>query len=202
MTTGVYKIVNIVNNKCYIGSSVNIEKRWYFHKERLARNKHHCKYLQNAYNKYGKDCFVYTIVETCSRDRSIILSLEQKYLDSLKPEYNHCKIAGSPLGTRHTEETKRKMSLSSKGKTFSKEHKGKISVSHIGRKRRNLYKPIIKICPNTNCVLETFKSVQEASSNDAVTGARIASAARGVQKTSRGFIWKYITIKEYEKILQ
>jgi group I intron endonuclease len=198
MSSGVYKIFNTRNNKCYIGSSVNIENRWKFHKSHLLKNTHHCKYLQNAYNKYGNDCFTYSILETCDRDKDILLALEQQYLDILKPEYNHYKVAGSPLGMKHTEETKRKMSLIGKGRKFSEEHKFKISTSHIGRKRKNLYKPIAKICPNTNKIIEIFKSVQEASNNNEVSAARIASAARGVQKTSRGFIWEYKTIKEYE----
>ncbi len=52
---GTYKIVNKINNKIYYGSSKHIKK----HKSQLKNNKHHCLYLQRAYNKYGANNFEY-----------------------------------------------------------------------------------------------------------------------------------------------
>lgn len=37
---GIYKIENIINNKCYYGSSKNIEKRCERHKNELNKNTH------------------------------------------------------------------------------------------------------------------------------------------------------------------
>ncbi len=53
----VYTIKNVINNKIYIGSAVNIKKRWHEHRNLLNNNnnnKHHSPILQNAWNKYGK----------------------------------------------------------------------------------------------------------------------------------------------------
>ena len=42
---GIYKIVNSINNKIYVGSAKNIKKRWSAHKSDLNKNKHHNKHL-------------------------------------------------------------------------------------------------------------------------------------------------------------
>lgn len=130
---GVYKITNIVNNKIYIGSSVNLKKRIYEHKRTLKLNKHHSCALQRAVNKYGIDNFIFEIIENCNIDEIIIR--EQFYIDSLKPEYNILKHAYSNFGHKHTEETKRKLSELNKGKTHivTEETKIKISESHKGK---------------------------------------------------------------------
>ncbi len=63
MTTGIYKIENLINHKVYIGQSVHIERRW----------KEHCQYstksvISDAIKKYGKENFSFQILEECSLD--------------------------------------------------------------------------------------------------------------------------------------
>lgn len=82
---GIYRIRNIVNNKCYYGSSKNINRRWTKHKSQLNHNRHENVILQRAWNKYGEDNFIFEIIEECTRQNLLIT--EQKYLDS-NPEYN------------------------------------------------------------------------------------------------------------------
>lgn len=62
---GIYQIKNIINNKSYIGQSTDINKRIAKHKTSLRQNKHDNLYLQNAYNKYGEDNFVFNILCKC-----------------------------------------------------------------------------------------------------------------------------------------
>lgn len=62
---GIYKITNTINNKCYIGKSMRVFKRWYEHKAHLRKNKHINIYLQNAWNKYGEDVFDFKVIEIC-----------------------------------------------------------------------------------------------------------------------------------------
>lgn len=45
MTSGVYAITNTATGKRYIGSAVNIKKRWREHLHNLRKNKHHSKKL-------------------------------------------------------------------------------------------------------------------------------------------------------------
>jgi group I intron endonuclease len=86
MTCGIYKIVNQKNNKYYLGSSKNIEKRWQTHKRTLKKNTHHNIHLQRAWNKYGENSFLLNIAEITTEKK--ILNKEQYYLDKLKPPYN------------------------------------------------------------------------------------------------------------------
>ena len=56
---GIYSIQCLENNKRYIGSAVNIKRRWYKHRYELARNIHHNHPLQDDYNKFGENSFVF-----------------------------------------------------------------------------------------------------------------------------------------------
>lgn len=68
---------------------------------------------------------------------------EQFYIDKFKPEYNILKVAGSPLGYKHTEEALAKMKnrkLSQEHKEqvliriLSESHKAKVNEANLGRK--------------------------------------------------------------------
>src|SRR5574343_389768 len=63
--SGIYKIVNKVNGKHYVGSSNDIICRWKGHLNNLEKSKHDNKYLQYSYNKYGRDNFDFIIIEKC-----------------------------------------------------------------------------------------------------------------------------------------
>lgn len=80
--SGIYKIINKINNKFYLGSSKNLHKRWLRHKNDLKNNKHHNQALQRAYNKYGLDNFEFIIIFKC--DISILKIEEQKYLNQIQ----------------------------------------------------------------------------------------------------------------------
>jgi group I intron endonuclease len=71
MNSGIYKITNTINNKVYIGSSVNISNREYKHFWMLNKGIHDNEYLQKSYNKYGKDVFIFEIVEYCESNKLI-----------------------------------------------------------------------------------------------------------------------------------
>lgn len=64
----IYKIQNLVNGIIYIGSTVNFEKRKQRHLSALLNNQHHSVYLQRAFNKYGSENFIFTIVEHFSSE--------------------------------------------------------------------------------------------------------------------------------------
>lgn len=95
--TGIYKITCLTTNKSYIGQSVSIKRRWATHKRELAKNIHYNTYLQNAYNKYGKENFTYEILELCSKDK--LNEREQFYVklfDSYENGYN-CDLGGNNI---------------------------------------------------------------------------------------------------------
>ena len=108
MSCGVYCITNKVNSNKYIGSAVDIDKRWSKHLWLLSKDRHSSPHLQNAWNKYGADCFEFSVVELC--DKEHLIEREQFYIDSENPVYNVCPTAGSCLGLKRSEEFRRKMS--------------------------------------------------------------------------------------------
>lgn len=114
MKSGIYLIKNIINNKVYVGSAVNIDIRWRKHKKLLKEKKHHSKHLQSAWNTYGEQNFKFEIIEEV-RNLQHLLAYEQVYLDYYKSYqnengYNTCKIAGSRYGIKCSEQTKKKIS--------------------------------------------------------------------------------------------
>jgi group I intron endonuclease len=73
----------------------------------LTRRINSTSLICRALLKYGYSGFKLEILEYCeSKD---VIKREQYYLDKFEPEYNILKIAGSRLGSQHTEATKDKM---------------------------------------------------------------------------------------------
>lgn len=158
MITGIYQITNLHNGKSYVGSAVRFHSRWRLHKTQLAQGKHHSVVMQRAWNKYGEAAFEFKKLLVCAK--ADLIWFEQRAIDALKPAYNICKVAGSVLGYRHTDEAKAaaseratgnthrrgrkespeycaRISAGRKGKglgrVFSAETKAKISAAHLGR---------------------------------------------------------------------
>lgn len=130
---GIYVIKNLINNKCYIGSSIDIYRRFRTHKYLLNNNKHHSLILQRAWNKYGSDGFKFIIVGLV--DNELLLEkIEQHYIDNNSSEYNVCKVAGNKSGFIHSEITKLKISKANTGKIKSIEQKQILSKLNIGKK--------------------------------------------------------------------
>lgn len=140
MASGIYQIRNKVNEKRYVGSSVDIEWRQYEHLYNLRLGEHYNKYLQNAFNKYGEESFKFEIVEIIDNTKRLIKK-EQYYIDKLSPEYNMCPIAGNCLGRKHSEKFKRKLSEFMK-EWWTPERRQKRSKSFRGEKNPNYGKPM------------------------------------------------------------
>lgn len=123
--SGIYKILNKISGKYYIGSAYDFNKRFTRHRCALNCNKHYNEHLQKAWNLYGKDSFEFIIIEYCS-DKSLLKKLEQKYLNEIEKEkcYNKTLIAG---GGNLGEEINKKISIKMKLRVLSEEHKQRIS---------------------------------------------------------------------------
>ena len=111
--SGIYRIQSLIKpNRCYIGSSSNVHKRWYNHKRELKLNKHQNQILQNHYNKYGSEDLVFTILLGC--EINDLIKIEQYFIDTYDPFFNVCKTAGK-IARILSKETLLKMSKSHKG---------------------------------------------------------------------------------------
>lgn len=118
---GIYQWTHKESGKIYIGSAVDLGKRLaqYFSKSYLVKNK---SYINNAINLHGLSSFSLTILEyiditnfSKNEIKKIILEREQYYFDTLNPNLNILKTAGSSLGRIHSAETKAAISETMKG---------------------------------------------------------------------------------------
>jgi group I intron endonuclease len=142
MACGIYRITNTVNGKCYIGSAADLERR---EKQHFSGDRTN-KILKQAMDKYGPESFKFEVLEECTTRE--MLSLEQLNIDlhrvvkGWENLYNICEVAGSRLGTKHSEESKKLISKAKKGKKYSEEHKRKISDAMKGDKNHNFGKQL------------------------------------------------------------
>ena len=146
---GIYKIVNSQNGKIYVGSSLDVERRWRKHKSALRAGRHRNPHLQNSWDLYGESAFSLSVLEQVSEDLCL-LEAEQRYIDTLKPDYNIATHATGGSGPR-SEETKQKISAAVKGdkhpffgKTHSEETRKKISEANLGKAAWNKGTPLSK----------------------------------------------------------
>jgi len=126
---GIYSIKNNISNKIYIGSAINLERRFGEHLRMLHRNDHDNTYLQAAWNKYGEKNFEFKI--ECLYEKKELILQEQRFIDAYKEQigwrnmYNLSPVAGSQLGMIHTQESLDKMSKQQSGKNngfYGKKH--------------------------------------------------------------------------------
>lgn len=162
--SGIYIIQNSLNNKVYVGQSIDIRNRWWHHRYHLRKNTSDCSHLQRAWNKYGEEVFVFKVIEECPKDllnAREIFWIEQ--FDSVNNGYNLNYGGGSQRGWKMTEEQRLALSEKLKGRVFTDEHRANMS---IGRKRyfENNLHPNRKqvICLNTKELFENSRLAAEA----------------------------------------
>lgn len=169
MDQGIYKIINVVNNKFYIGSAVSFRKRKTRHFSELRNNKHNNRHLQAAWRKYGEQAFVFVVVEEVE-DRAMLLDAENRWLKDhvgkdycynigvdataptlgmsgeLSPTWGRKRTseelaAQSWVGRKHTIESREKIRQHLIGKPKSAEVRAKISATLSGAGNPNYGKP-------------------------------------------------------------
>jgi len=158
-TSGIYKIVNIVNSKIYVGRAVNLYSRWTEHKHCLRYDKHENQYLQRAWNKYGEDNFEFEVIELCKENvlcqrehywATLLNSHNRKYgyniaetgeigtvrmkTESIQKRQQKRKENAKKRGYWFSDETKKRMIESNKGRKMSEENIQKLIKRNIGRK--------------------------------------------------------------------
>jgi group I intron endonuclease len=135
----VYIIENVLNGHRYVGSAVRVGSRWYDHRRQLRSGTHHSRHLQYAWNKYGEAAFSFQILEEW--EPQFLRSMEQWWMNMLRPEYNMAPNVRNPLGMHHSLEARAKMSAALVGnKKFLGHHhtaetKAKISAANKGKNK-------------------------------------------------------------------
>ena len=205
--SGIYLFTNKINGKKYVGSSLDLCKRFknYFNVAYLLDKKDKMN-IYKALIAYGFINFKLDILEHC--EPSKLVEREQYYLDLLKPEYNILKIAGSPAGVKRSidtilklkakalnrsEETQAKIKAHLKKLNSSQKHKDHLiklntSLEHIAKTA----KPVSMYNIETKESME-FRSMTQA----AKTFNSHPEAIRRCIKNNKLFLDKYsITLKE------
>jgi group I intron endonuclease len=150
MKSGIYKIINVLNNKFYVGSAVDFKRRKRRHWWMLRRGDHANKHLQAAWNKYGEKAFTFVVVEE-HPERADLLAAENIWLKAHVGKdycYNIATDATAPTlgwfgeknpmwGRRfnHTKSAIAKIKEASTGRKHSATTKKRIRAYLIGKPR-------------------------------------------------------------------
>lgn len=206
MSYSVYKHT-APNGKVYIGiTSVEPLKRW-----QGGAGYRHNRYFDAAIKKYGWNNIQHEILENdLSANQAEIK--EQHYISKYRSNnrsYGYNLTSGGEIGKRHSEETKRLISESKKGKPSSRkgehhtpEAKAKMAESHKGKKmppeshracELAVSRPITQYARSGE-VIAHFKSATEAAKAVNGNNSNIVACAKGKRKSAFGYIWKYTEV--------
>ncbi len=148
---GIYGIQCAKNGRIYIGRSRNIRRRLVGHYSKLKQGRHPNRYLQEDFNRYGISYFRSRVIMRCNPDD--LLEKEQYFINVDSRMYNIVKFADSSIlpeetkgriseglmgntnciGHKMSEQTKRKLSLSLRGRWISDETRHKMALAKLGR---------------------------------------------------------------------
>jgi len=170
---GIYKITNIIDNKCIVGQSVNIKSRWSIHISYLKKNVHYNPHFQRSWNKYGEQNFKFEVILECPREK-----LNEEEIRLIKENKSNDRNFGYNLNEGGgqqkviSEETRKRMSEAMKGKGnpnygkhWSEEVKQKIRDSNTGKiVSEETRKKISEISKNMS--EETRKKISDAHTGD------------------------------------
>ena len=170
---GVYCIRCKVNNKAYIGSSVHIKKRWTEHKSLLKAGKHYNNQLQEDYNKYGADSFLYTILINCKSQ--MLNKYENKYIllfntRDISVGYNIIKAARPPYKPR--------------GSKSSQEVKG--------RKVREVAEIPPRMLQRIQCIETGEIMTKYEACNKGKDYKNLKKHLLGIAENYKGYHWRYV----------
>lgn len=131
-----YRWVNLISGKTYIGSSANLGRRFTdYYSYNYIINSKSVMLIHKALLKYSYSGFKLEIIEYCNKDD--LLNREQYYFSLFKPEYNIYQRAGSPLGYKHTKETMAKLRLIAKKRNESQEERARVGKLHFFRSEQS-----------------------------------------------------------------
>ena len=192
----IYKYTNQVNNKVYIGQTINEYKRKYAHKHTLNSWR---SYFHNAIKKYGYDKFVYEILEEIDdvdvKELKIKLdTLEQKYISVYKSNdpdfgYNLTLGGGGTLGLKQSKESnlKRSKAHKAKCKTLTKEQV--VFLQSCNKHDYLAHHICVNKFTKDGKFLERFETLKDAAKS---VNGNYNSLSKAIKRDSvfKGYIWK------------
>jgi hypothetical protein len=176
--SGIYAIVNLKTDTKYIGSSINIKRRFEGHKNRLRNNIHFNPQLQKDWNELGEGYFVFVILE------EVIANIEDRERELIEQLKLTTKVYNITLPKTTTQEVKVPKSVGIK-----------LSETHKRRKEENplLYKESFKhtytkIIAESETVCIIFESVREAEAALNIPYKKIQEGLAGKRSMGQGVV--------------
>jgi len=142
--SGIYRVINKETNEVYIGGTKRFSKRFKEHVSELQANGHHCKKLQESFNRNGIHSIEMEIIEIHLKyDKKYIWEREQFYIDQYLND-NKYILLNSSLKSHcgvmaWNENQKKEASLKYSGK--GNPHFGK---KHSEEKRKEISEKLIE----------------------------------------------------------
>lgn len=178
-TFTVYEILNISNNKRYIGCSSDVKSRWNHHKHLLRLNKHNNKYLQSSWNKYGEDQFIFTILFQFN-DINEMYTKEKELVELNSNLFYNLSDGGKggTAGFKWTDESRKKLSESKKltaKNIMTQEVKDRISVSKKGSVMHAATRIALQQAKQKKCIANgiVYNSIKEAAESNNFTVSKM-----------------------------
>lgn len=215
----IYKIINDINEKVYVGKTDNsLERRFYEHCRDSERVKEEKRPLYNAMRKYGTEHFSIHLIEEC--DASVSSLREQYWIGYYKSytEGYNATLGGDGKAYIDRQEI---VDLWNCGKSL-KEIVGIVNhdigwISHIlqssgvdkaeliQRGLERISKTVLMLDKKTEEVLGSFKSTREASrflikqyglnpQSESGYSSHISEVCNGKRKTCQGYKWRYANL--------
>ena len=203
MKTGIYTITNTLTKHIYVGAASNVTKRLNDHLSTLRKNKHDNDYLQNSFNKYGEEAFLFELLEECEKE--YMYSQENYWCNLLN---SHNKSYGFNIKPTHpnnlyscTEEIRNKIKQKAIGRKWSQEYKELFRQQKLGKKHsedhkikaaKGKYKPILQHDLEGNFIKEwdSAKTIEQQL-NISATHISNCCTNKKSYKTAKGFKWSY-----------
>lgn len=189
----IYRVTNSENRKIYIGQTIQEpNKRWSAHKYAAKIDKYKGNYFHSAIRKYGKENFLFEVIEEFSDPTSeglnkVLNWFEIFYIMIFKSNdrelgYNLTKGGDGVKEFKKTAEQIEKTASKLRGRTLSEAHKKQIG--------ENKSKAVNQLTKNGDYIA-SFKSMKEAEEITTVSFKNISKCCRGRSKTAGGFKWEY-----------
>lgn len=201
-TSGVYAIINILNNKKYVGSTKCFKARFAEHRSQLRKGNHKNIHLQRAYNRYGENYFRFMILEECENIQDTLNFIEQKWINS-DGDYNICPIANRRTYTKMPDWLKEKLRKINTGRKKTLEERERLSKALRGRKptaehllnqskgrKGKGVKAVDQYDLNGNYV-QTFPSLTAAGKAMNGSYVSINCCCKGKLHSAYNYLWKY-----------
>ena len=168
--TGIYSIKNLINNKQYTGSTKSsFHSRKTKHYTNLIKNTHHNEYLQNAWNKYGEENFIFELIFICPID--YVVKKEAFFIKNLKTNYRE-----HGYNIASVSEYRFNYKLSDKHNSEKSIKKLKKNLTHNGliSNERGLPKPFKEYNLNGDFIAEYNSAKEYCEINGLVSRAHIS----------------------------